>query len=69
MHANFSLYTDSASSLSIRNESKKMGTIFKKITLKEATVYGVNEIVIDSCKIDRLNISGYHALFLLPTIR
>ena len=61
MHANFSLYTNSASTLSIRNESKKMGTILKMITLKEATVYGVNEIVIDSCKIDRLNISGYHA--------
>ncbi len=61
MHSNFNLYTDSASSLSIRNESNKMGTVFKKMTLKEATVYGVNDVLIDSCKIDKLNISGYYA--------
>lgn len=65
MHSDFSLYTDSASSLSIKNESKKMGTIFRKVILKKATVYTVKELFIDSCKIDRLNISGYHAHIFL----
>lgn len=65
MHLNFYLYTDSASSLSLRNESNNLETIFKKVTTREATVYVTNKILIDSCKIDRLNVSGYDAQICL----
>jgi hypothetical protein len=65
MHSYFYLYTDSTSSLSVRNESNNLETIFKKITLREATVYVANKILIDSCKIGRLNVSGYHAQIYL----
>lgn len=60
IHAQFNLYTDSVSPLAIKNESRRMVTVFKRVISPEITLYATNETLVDSCKIDKLNISGFY---------
>jgi len=60
IHAQFYLYTDSVSALAIKNESRRLATVFKRVISPEITLYTTNDALVDSCRIDKLNISGFY---------
>ena len=60
LNAFFHLYTNPTSALSIRNEVNELDTELKGVSLSEAVVNSCSSIVVDSCNIDKLNLSGWY---------
>lgn len=60
LNAFFHLYTSPTSALSICNEVNELDTELKGVSLSEAVVNSCSSIVVDSCNINNLNLSGWY---------